>query len=305
MFFNRTAFNKFVDSISNIKDEDVKNSLELLLSLLKDINTKSILKCFGVNDEIMAAYFIHNNNLQKDVEKDIIKSYGITEELLKNSKQCTITSLSEKKFGKNNYDVAYHFGVEQGKQLRRHSSENIGDLIHLEMDYLSKTIPNVSIIENLKDTSEISTNNLAELKIPIKQSLDEQPFTKSNFSLNDRLQWESTHQNDLNENGLLIKITLPNSVETINQKTFGGCKELNSVVLPSNLKEIEKSAFQNCVSLKTIDVPTTVTLLGDKCFKGCTNLLNISLPTSIQKIGSECFSGCPCYSQMKEIYPQL
>lgn len=107
------------------------------------------------------------------------------------------------------------------------------------------------------------------------------------------------------------EFVIPNSVTTIMQYAFEGCKGLLSVVIPEGVKEIEASAFNFCSSLKNVILPSGLT--GDlNAFTGCTSLETVSIPENVisvggfrdcislrqielgctEKIGYEAFAGC-------------
>lgn len=113
----------------------------------------------------------------------------------------------------------------------------------------------------------------------------------------------------------LEKITLPNTLDTIESRAFANCTNLTTVTLPSSLKTLGDSVFANCSSLNTANMKCNITAIptktfdgckslnsivtpyyikeiGNGAFNGCTSLRNISMPGTLQKIGSGAFNGC-------------
>ena len=68
----------------------------------------------------------------------------------------------------------------------------------------------------------------------------------------------------------LQTITL-DSVETIQDNAFMGCKSLKEVTMPDRLTEIKASTFYGCSSLEKIEL-ANVKKIGKDAFKGCNSL---------------------------------
>ena len=64
--------------------------------------------------------------------------------------------------------------------------------------------------------------------------------------------------------GSLVKVTLPQSVETIGQWAFHNCASLSAVEFEENsrLRTIELSAFLNCSGLEYIEIPEGAKSIG-------------------------------------------
>ncbi len=86
-------------------------------------------------------------------------------------------------------------------------------------------------------------------------------------------------------------ISMPDSVEYINDGAFYGCSKTEFSNLPANLKEIGNSAFRGCVLLgeNKVEIPSSVICIGDNAFYGC-NLKNIIINEGLQAIGSNAFA---------------
>lgn len=72
---------------------------------------------------------------------------------------------------------------------------------------------------------------------------------------------------------------------------FHGCSSLSEVILPENLTSIPGSTFAYCTSLKSIDLPKGIQKIGDMAFIG-TGLGSVDIPEGVFSIGVNAFSGC-------------
>ena len=85
------------------------------------------------------------------------------------------------------------------------------------------------------------------------------------------------------ENGVLTNvyalsitsITIPNSVTSIGNSAFWGCKSLTSITIPNSVTSIGDEAFRWCKSLTSITIPNSVTSIGDNAFRFDSNLSNV------------------------------
>ena len=103
------------------------------------------------------------------------------------------------------------------------------------------------------------------------------------------------------ENGVLIKyeeeegvtsITIPNSVTSIGDCAFYGCKSLTSVTIPDSVTSIGYRAFEDCSSLTSITIPNSVTSIEDYAFYGCISLTSITMSDNVTIIGEHTFEDC-------------
>ena len=100
----------------------------------------------------------------------------------------------------------------------------------------------------------------------------------------------------------LEKVTIPDSVTSIDNAAFFGCANLKTVLIDENNPVFHSAG--NCVihtksqklitGCKNSVIPTdgSVTSIGDSAFYGCTNLTSVTIPDSVTSIGSSAFSGC-------------
>ena len=90
----------------------------------------------------------------------------------------------------------------------------------------------------------------------------------------------------------LTSINIPGSVTSIGRGAFRWCKSLTSINIPNSVTSIGNSAFGECKSLTSINIPDSVTSIGESAFSGCKSLTSINIPDSVTSIGGHAFSGC-------------
>ena len=90
----------------------------------------------------------------------------------------------------------------------------------------------------------------------------------------------------------LTTITIPNSVTSIGDGAFSGCKSLTSITIPNSVTSIGEYAFDGCKALTSITIPNSVTSIGKSAFYDCKALTSITIPNSVTSIGSDAFDSC-------------
>jgi hypothetical protein len=86
-------------------------------------------------------------------------------------------------------------------------------------------------------------------------------------------------------------VSIPASVEVIEEVAFKGCSGLESCLIAenANLATIGREAFSECCSLRSFSVPVSVEGIGENCFHKCISLRRLSFVTheSLNKIVDE------------------
>ena len=78
---------------------------------------------------------------------------------------------------------------------------------------------------------------------------------------------------------------IPNSVTSIEDGAFRGCRGLTELTLPNSITSIGDFAFSLCSGLTELILPSSVTSIGDFAFYGCSGLTELTLPNSVTSIG--------------------
>ena len=113
----------------------------------------------------------------------------------------------------------------------------------------------------------------------------------------------------------LNEFNMPESVTSIGDYAFYGCKSLSKIIFGNKTREIGISAFEDCSSLTELKLPGSVELINNRAFYNCSaiqtfeslgglnkienevfyncgNLTNISLGHQLCSIGNDSFRGC-------------
>lgn len=90
----------------------------------------------------------------------------------------------------------------------------------------------------------------------------------------------------------ITKISLPDTITTIEKGAFSLCDDLESINMPQSLISIGDSAFFNCRSLTYINIPDLVNSIGSSAFEGCNKLNNVKLPSNIKELKDTTFDSC-------------
>lgn len=88
----------------------------------------------------------------------------------------------------------------------------------------------------------------------------------------------------------LVSVEIGDSVTSIGESAFKGCKHLTTINIPSGVTNIGERAFEGCKHLTTINL-SGVTSIGNYAFSYCSALTEVSLD-SIVSIGSGAFGEC-------------
>ncbi|MBQ9672894.1 MAG: leucine-rich repeat domain-containing protein [Prevotella sp.] len=73
-------------------------------------------------------------------------------------------------------------------------------------------------------------------------------------------------------NQLIVDLTIPTGVETIEQFVFQGANCIESVVFPNTVTTLSKGAFWYCTNLNAITIPSSVTSMGNNVFGVAKNI---------------------------------
>ncbi len=90
----------------------------------------------------------------------------------------------------------------------------------------------------------------------------------------------------------LHKITLPESLEEIEEEAFRGCNNLEEMHIPHKTVRVGESAFRDCVSMKTLSVDNDCIKIGERAFENCATLENVKLPDGLTELYGGVFNSC-------------
>ena len=80
------------------------------------------------------------------------------------------------------------------------------------------------------------------------------------------------------------------TVEELEERTFRGNPDIQSVTIPASYRTVGGTAFMNCPNLKTFIGLGKDVMYGNDLFSGCVSLENVTIDA--RAIGSHIFEGC-------------
>ena len=90
----------------------------------------------------------------------------------------------------------------------------------------------------------------------------------------------------------IISVHFPESLTSIHDNAFSGCKKLRELILTPNVKEVYGYAFAECNSLETVDLGGCERV-SPYAFIGCNSLREVHL-RNCSDLGYDAFMGCSC-----------
>ena len=117
-----------------------------------------------------------------------------------------------------------------------------------------------------------------ELKLPTKVEINGTTYTTYNIA-------NSAFAN----NGDIVKVIIPDSVNRIGDSAFKGCGSLEEVVLPNTISRIDHYTFQGCSKLKSVVLPDELTSIGEYAFEGTSSLEEITIPAGVKNLPKRVF----------------
>lgn len=93
------------------------------------------------------------------------------------------------------------------------------------------------------------------------------------------------------------EVVIPNTVRSIGECAFGGCKYLSKITIPSSVKSIGILAFDYCSSLKNVTLSNGLNKISRGAFRGCA-IERIKIPSTVSKVEAFAFENC---GQLKEL----
>lgn len=89
-------------------------------------------------------------------------------------------------------------------------------------------------------------------------------------------------------------------ITTIDSNAFNFNSTIKSITLPSTINTINENAFSACLNLETIDLSncTNLETISDRAFNYCSNLKTVILPANLASFGQNVFSRCPSIEEI-------
>ena len=97
----------------------------------------------------------------------------------------------------------------------------------------------------------------------------------------------------------ITNLIIPNSVTSIGDAAFYGCKSLISVTIPNSVTSIGSWAFYGCSRLTSVTIPNSMTSIEGGTFYGCSGLTSVTIPNSVTSIGRAAFELCTGLTSVK------
>ncbi len=96
---------------------------------------------------------------------------------------------------------------------------------------------------------------------------------------------------------LIKEVVISDSVTSIGDLAFCGCKSLTKITIPDSVTSIGWSAFSGCTSLAEITIPDSVTSIGSSAFEGCTSLGKVNITDIVAwcNIDFDYYASTPMY----------
>ena len=96
----------------------------------------------------------------------------------------------------------------------------------------------------------------------------------------------------------ITSVSLPDTVNVIQNGAFYDCRYLVNVRFSSNVTDIGDNAFCNNVRLKTVGDMSGVVRIGEAAFAGCKEMRSIEVPSRLSFLGNYAFANCAMLEQI-------
>lgn len=94
------------------------------------------------------------------------------------------------------------------------------------------------------------------------------------------------------------EIVIEPGITVINSAAFAFFDNLEKITIPDTVEKIENYVFFECQSLKEITIPNHVTSIGEECFLGCISLKKMKIGKNLMQIGKGNFVQCKSLRQI-------
>lgn len=73
----------------------------------------------------------------------------------------------------------------------------------------------------------------------------------------------------------VTSVTLPDTLEIINEQAFADCESLTELHIPEGVTAIDRGAFSNCMALTTLTLPASLTETKEEILTNCLSLTDL------------------------------
>lgn len=101
----------------------------------------------------------------------------------------------------------------------------------------------------------------------------------------------SIMSNAFEGNEVITEVTIPNTVQVIEECAFADCSNLEYVLIPGSVKEIGTGAFNGCESLTAVSLNSGIEVIGTQAFRS-SGISFIRIPETVEQIGRGAFEYC-------------
>lgn len=225
---------------------------------------------------------------------DILANCNVLETVINLSTDVSISDpdISVFQIGTDYQDFVYEDGVVYGKSL-----DNTYTLLNVPTDF--KGILNVkNNTKKLYDKAFYHCNAITTVTVSDPASLIEIGTScfEGNQALDNCDLSQFTNLKLLGNSAFkdctkLTSIKLPDQLQTLEDQTFYGCVDLQTVEA-TGILSIKDEVFAECLALEDTKGFNNLQTMGDRAFYDCKTLQKTTLPESMTKVGEECFENC-------------
>ncbi len=91
----------------------------------------------------------------------------------------------------------------------------------------------------------------------------------------------------------ILNLSEATEIATIDKNAFASITSINSISLPSSVQSISEKAFMDCINLNSIHFASnSIQTIGDRAFSNDSLLTTITFPASLQTIAGSALNGC-------------
>ena len=171
------------------------------------------------------------------------------------------------------------------------SVETIGDYAFYKCTSLSNELVIPSSVKTIGDYAFAEDNKITSVTI----KGNEEGTTIGNYSFQNATGIKTLDLGNVTSIGtnafnncasLSGKLTIPDSVKTLNSYAFSSCKNINEIEFSKNLEVIGYESFANCTSLKKITIPDNIKTIENCAFENCSAVTEIELGKGLTQLGT-------------------